>query len=485
MIKEKKWVSNITDKCLRYLKKYVSALKAEFSVSKRKRKMFFLAFVTFATCSLCFYVYRRFYCHRYFQRLGIPGPKVDNFFFGNSPALWRDDRHLVINQWVKEFGPVFGYYEGPSPVLVIADASMAETFLSKQSSQFTGRYVTPFQVDAEANPDDPTCSLFMARDRHWRKPRLAASGFFSRRQLRETTPILLEMNRKLKKHISQNGEIQNLRTVCQKFALQYMSLTAFRVDLKLDFVDGKGKGNKNEFGEEIFKSCDNLFKNIVNSPPKILRIVEAMPILADIALLFVRMAIKWRPEGDRNCEMPQLSDSDKGLFNGASNLLGFQATLIARKRMMAEQRQAKRDLVQILSDVTERLENGERRPFLSDRQIRTNLMGMLMAGYETSGTAMAMMLHLLAGHPECQQKLFEEELAMASDEELSDYDYLMEKMPYLDAAFKETLRLYPLAVYLVNRLGPESDQEVFGLRIPSTLKKIQIDTYSIHHSEGK
>ena len=444
--------------------------------------MFFLTFVTFSTCSLCFYVYRRFYCHRYFQRLGIPGPKVDNFFFGNSPALWRDDRHLVINQWVKEFGPVFGYYEGPSPVLVIADAEVAECMLLKQSSQFSGRFVTPIQVDAEMYPDDPTCSMFMARGNHWRKPRLAASPFFSKKQLKETTPVLMEMNKKLTTFVNGQRNVRNLRTICQKFALQYLAVTAFGFDLKLDFTKND---KENEFGEEIFKSCQNMFGNIVNSPPACMKVVDVLPALSDSLKFLARFALKWAPDNERNIGLPKLSDSDKGLLNGAINLLEFQASLIARKRVVQNSQElAKRDLVQMLSDCSERLENGERRLFLSDRQIRTNLMGMLMAGYETSGTAMAMMLHLLAGHPECQQKLFEEELAMASDEELSDYDYLMEKMPYLDAAFKETLRLYPPAVYLVNRLAPEADQEILGVHIPSSVKKIQIDTYSIHRNQG-
>ena len=48
-----------------------------------------------------------------FQRLGISGPKP-NFFSGNLYQLNRPDAlpHEVIDEWISQFGNVFGYYIG-------------------------------------------------------------------------------------------------------------------------------------------------------------------------------------------------------------------------------------------------------------------------------------------------------------------------------------------------------------------------------------
>ena len=76
--------------------------------------------------------------------------------------------------------------------------------------------------------------------------------------------------------------------------------------------------------------------------------------------------------------------------------------------------------------------------------IVSNCHGFLLAGYETTSTALAYASWLLAKHPDVQQRLLEEFEAALADRD-ADYATAM-KLPYLDAVFHEVLRLCPPVV---------------------------------------
>lgn len=64
---------------------------------------------------------------------------------------------------------------------------------------------------------------------------------------------------------------------------------------------------------------------------------------------------------------------------------------------------------------------------------------MLFAGTDTTSSIMARILHLLAQHPDVQEKLRQELLHARKEGDLG-YDELVQ-LPYLDAVCRETLRV--------------------------------------------
>ncbi|CAE6416304.1 unnamed protein product [Rhizoctonia solani] len=74
---------------------------------------------------------------------------------------------------------------------------------------------------------------------------------------------------------------------------------------------------------------------------------------------------------------------------------------------------------------------------LSDDQLRGQINTFVFAGFETTSASLARTLHLLAEHPHIQTRLRTELLNASPD--LEDLD----KLPYLNAVVRETLRLYP------------------------------------------
>uniref|UniRef100_A0A914QQW7 Cytochrome P450 n=1 Tax=Panagrolaimus davidi TaxID=227884 RepID=A0A914QQW7_9BILA len=91
-----------------------------------------------------------------------------------------------------------------------------------------------------------------------------------------------------------------------------------------------------------------------------------------------------------------------------------------------------------------------RKPPMHIDTIVSNCYGFLLAGYETTSTALAYASWLLAKHPEIQQRLFEEIEDSVDSSSAVDYDTAM-KLPYLDAIFHEVLRLYPPVVSFTMR----------------------------------
>src|SRR3954453_1382490 len=75
---------------------------------------------------------------------------------------------------------------------------------------------------------------------------------------------------------------------------------------------------------------------------------------------------------------------------------------------------------------------------MSDRELRDELMTLLVAGHETTATGLSWAIELLARHPEELDRL-EESVAAGEDE-------------YLDAVIKETLRLRPVIALVLRKL---------------------------------
>jgi cytochrome P450 family 110 len=85
---------------------------------------------------------------------------------------------------------------------------------------------------------------------------------------------------------------------------------------------------------------------------------------------------------------------------------------------------------------------------LSPDSIRSHLRGLLFAGHETTMIAMAWMLQHLHANPEMLARTLTS-IEGSVDEVLAD--------PWLDAVVHETLRLYPIILGVVRRLGAPTE----------------------------
>jgi cytochrome P450 len=117
---------------------------------------------------------------------------------------------------------------------------------------------------------------------------------------------------------------------------------------------------------------------------------------------------------------------------------------------------------------------------MTEHQLIDELNILLVAGHETSANALAWAFHLLACHPEVQDKLVAEitrELPNGQEVEFAD----LPRLPYALQVVQEAMRLYPPA-WIIDRVATEDD-EFQGVRIPKG-SVFSLYVYGVHHHAG-
>jgi cytochrome P450 len=125
---------------------------------------------------------------------------------------------------------------------------------------------------------------------------------------------------------------------------------------------------------------------------------------------------------------------------------------------------------------------GEDGSTMTDKQLRDEIITILIAGHETTSNALTWTYYLLSQNPKVEQKVFEEldsvlggnkkEITPASVADLS-------KLEYLERVFREAMRLYP-PVWSMGRFV-ENEYSLGGYTIPKGSSLI-FSQYVMHHN---
>ncbi|YAF98761.1 MAG: cytochrome P450 [Nodularia sp. CChRGM 3473] len=104
-------------------------------------------------------------------------------------------------------------------------------------------------------------------------------------------------------------------------------------------------------------------------------------------------------------------------------------------------------------------ENGQQ---MTDKELRDQLISLLLLGYETTASVLTWAFYLIHSHPDVKNQLMQE-LNVLGDttnpEEIA-------RLPYLNAVCQETLRIYPIALICTPRMVKET-VEIIGNKFTS------------------
>jgi cytochrome P450 len=116
--------------------------------------------------------------------------------------------------------------------------------------------------------------------------------------------------------------------------------------------------------------------------------------------------------------------------------------------------------------------------FMTDRQVRDEVVTLFVAGHETTATGMTWSLHFLSRGPEAYRRWKEEVSALGGRTPTAEDSARLE---YTRGVFKEALRIYPPA-FAFDRVAAE-DVEIGGYLVPRTTGLI-ISPYAVHRREA-
>uniref|UniRef100_A0A8R1Y8P0 Cytochrome P450 n=1 Tax=Pristionchus pacificus TaxID=54126 RepID=A0A8R1Y8P0_PRIPA len=403
--------------------------------------------VPFLLVSLIFLIHRYYSArNRYWSDRGVPGPEPE-LLFGNLRAIWAYDRPraLVLKEWTKQFGKVYGYLSGQRPMWVISDLSMVNEIFIKRFDNFYAHANTELQGE-----DTPNSHMAEARGAHWKRLRTLSADAFTNKAMRAILPTIKTSAREIVAHVEkQSGaEIDT-----QRYLREYT----------MDIIC------KSVLGMDNCKMFEN--KMVVWSSEFFLKPLSYW--VFSLASLFPALRPVWK-----------ISFVASSLFIDVPLLpliRDIRKIVQERKKRKDAGEPSKDDIIGMFLDAesNEVDAEGKGKNKLSIDEIVANCKLFLLAGYDTTSITVSRVIHFLANNPNIQNRLMEE-----VDDVIGNEDYDLEdigNLSYMDAVIKETLRHHPLGSGFTTRECTEAC-EIGGYRFEEG-DSIIADTWSLQMDE--
>ncbi|KAK0438948.1 cytochrome P450 [Armillaria borealis] len=356
--------------------------------------------------------------HRWFKRPSVKhvkGPPSPSFWLGHQRVL-RDQENAgdLETKWRREYGTIYriGGCLGQH-VLVVCDPKALE-HVFHYSHPYPKSKDAAFILGLIAGKG----LAIVASETHHRQRKILNLAF-SPAQLRISQVIFQQCSDKLVNGIKGSlaggtDATVNIRDWMGKVTLDIIGLAAFRYDFST--LDGQRT--------ELGKAMKHLFTASQTNTTALELILIALIRMLPNSMLGILQLFSTR-------EIRQLVS--------VGNMAKKSAREILACHNDPQTPEGGGDIISLLGRA--RLAGR-----MQDDEIEAQLMTFVIAGHETSSTSLCWLLYELAVHSE-HQSIIRTELRQSND-----YD----SMPFLNAAIKEALRLYPVAHSLI-RTAPHDD----------------------------
>lgn len=304
------------------------------------------------------------------------------------------------NQNFEEHGDVFRLKLGfKNSVVFVRDASLAEYVLQKNQKNYTKSKIQTKDLVKYIGK-----GLLTAEGKHWKKQRKLIQPAFHKKQLEHLldnvkNAILSEYDR-----IVPNTQID---------IFPILNDLAFQTVVK-----------------SLFNSAVN--QDAINRLQYITEIAQKM-LVRELRQPYLGWWFRWSGEIKKHTD---LTDEARQILKG-----------IVNKRRASKEKQ--NDLLDMLLDA--RYDDGSA---MEEQQLIDEILILFTAGHETTSNALTFTLQLLALHPQWQEKIYEERLALKS--ETDDLMDMVTKSKTCQQVLEEAMRLYPPA-YFIDRVNIAPD----------------------------
>ncbi|RIB00805.1 cytochrome P450 [Gigaspora rosea] len=399
--------------------------------------MYYYLIATFAFVGYIFY---KCYIHPlYLSPLRkIPGPSSDNFIFGHHASFLNFSRGEAFASLTKKYGRMFRYHSiFNQPHVVITDPTLAQQILITRTYDYPNFFLSR-NLTKDFIGEGVT---FTEGDDHKRQ-RKALGPSFSLANVKEMLPTFFQASHKMKdiwlKQIGNKKEERiTITDLVPKIILDVIGLVGFNYEF-----------NATSPGSEIAQA----YHSIVNiMPPAIyVFLADFLPVIRKILPSFYK---------------DQYLESVQRIHNISDMLVSNLKNANIRGN----------DIMSILVKTNENLRASEQ---LTYDEMYSQVIGILIAGHETTSVALSWTLYYLAKCPEVQDRLRKEILDVFTDNNYFPTFEEIDSLEYLECVLKETLRKAPPLPDVMR--STSKDEIMNGYIIPKGTPLL-ISFYAIHH----
>ena len=357
--------------------------------------------------------FRPYYILKRRIRLHGPPPKV---YSGNYWEMAKLGYLESKEKWMLRYGPTFITYLGIKPVIVTEDLDIIKSVMVKNFDSFMNRSrVPPLLRKGKVH------GLLQLRDEQWRRVRRILTPTFSSKKLRMMSPLIQESCERLRNKMAAVSNTNSSVDVWQWFGMFTMEVilaTAFSRDISLE------NGQENL----LIKAAASIFHTVRSGSLGLERLVTvishfpwSIPLLRFLARR-TRDARSW----------DYIEETALKLIED-------------RRNTMATTGSTAKDLLQLLLEAHDENKETKSSGYLSNDEIVSTIMTIILAGYETTSNALSYTAYLLALNPTIQDKLIKEindYYEINPDSSLYD---AAENIEYVNMVLYESMRMFPPA----------------------------------------
>ncbi|CAN8008001.1 unnamed protein product, partial [Ixodes pacificus] len=370
----------------------------------------------------------------YFKDIGIPGPKP-NIIWGNLWEYHENGFYRALNKWCKEYGDIFGFYNGDVPILVVRDLEFLKHVFVKNFSNFTDRGLT--MVKDQTHPFIGR-GVAHAKGSHWKNIRSCISSGFTILKIKQMMGHITEVGdvfvKVLDKNVDKGKEVCMLETM-QGLAMDYIGRAAFGINTT--FQDDL----KNPF----LITAQRTLKEVMTGPFHVLAhcttslSAVAAPILWLNEVFGSFSFIRFTQETSKVIELrkknPELRRNDI-----LQNLIDAEYEEPTDAQASSSNKTTKGTTKDVSKTRT-----------LTSEEVVMNTTMLFVAGFETTATALSYLTFALGKYPNVQDKVRQEVQEALEGSGSLDYETVTQRLKYVGQVVNETMRLWPPVLTFTTR----------------------------------
>ncbi|TFZ06088.1 cytochrome P450 [Ramlibacter henchirensis] len=339
----------------------------------------------------------------------LPGPRPWPLV-GNALQIQRERFHLQLEEWARQYGSPFTFSIRERRFMVVTQADSIGQVLRRRPDLFR-RTERIEKVSAQMG----FLGLFTASGDTWRRQRPMVLAGLDPAHIRQFFPALVKVTDRLRRRwekAAREGAVIDLQADLMRYTVDVTTGLAFGEDLNT--LESAGDATIQQHLNVVMPA---LFKRLLSpmDPPAWLR----------------RMR-------DREME-PHLRALRTAVHD-------FIAKARAALQARPELREQPQNLIQALVAARDRPGSG-----VTDEDVAGNVLTMLLAGEDTTANTLAWMLWHLHRHPEAAAAAREEvDRVLGGANGVHSLEQLA-KLDVVEACASETMRLKPVAPFIMNQ----------------------------------